>query len=73
VLHLTEEQIQSGTGLVTTGHGAQISVPEALTLFGDARVFPVLLGNSGEILAYGSARRTFTEVVMAGSQTPARA
>ena len=61
VLHLTPEQIQSGTGLVTTGHGAQISVPEALTLFGDARIFPVLLGNSGEILAYGSTRRIFTE------------
>ena len=61
VLHLTEEQIQTGTGLVTTGHGAQISVPEALTLFGDARIFPVLLGNTGEILAYGSTRRIFTE------------
>ena len=61
MLHLTPEQIQSGTGLVTTGHGAQISVPEALTLFGDARIFPVLLGNSGEIIAYGSARRIFTE------------
>ena len=61
VLHLTPEQIQTGTGLVTTGHGAQISVPEALTLFGDARIFPVLLGNTGEILAYGSARRIFTE------------
>ena len=57
VLHLTPEQIHTGTGLVTTGHGAQISVPEALTLFGDARIFPVVLGNTGEILAYGSARR----------------
>ncbi|MDQ1463683.1 MAG: hypothetical protein QOC73_624 [Actinomycetota bacterium] len=61
VLHMTPEHVERGTGLVTTGHGAQISAAEALTLLGDARIFPVLLNHSGEILAYGSSRRIFTE------------
>jgi hypothetical protein len=61
VLHMTPEHVERGTGLVTTGHGAQISAAEALTLLGDARIFPVLLNHSGEIIAYGSARRIFTE------------
>jgi hypothetical protein len=62
VLHMTPEHVQTGTGLVTTGHGAQISVDQASTLFGDARIFPVVLGAAGEILGYGpSSRRVFTE------------
>ena len=62
VLHLTPEQVHTGTGLVTTGHGAHITVDQASTLFGDARIFPVVLGQEGEILGYGpSSRRVFTE------------
>ncbi|MDT4960442.1 MAG: hypothetical protein QOF87_89, partial [Pseudonocardiales bacterium] len=34
VLHMSPDHFDTGTGLVTTGHGAQISVPEALTLLG---------------------------------------
>jgi hypothetical protein len=61
VLHMSPQHFDTGTGLVTTGHGAQISVPEALTLFGDARLFPVLLGDAGQIIAHGHSRRIFTE------------
>jgi hypothetical protein len=61
VLHMSPDHFDTGTGLVTTGHGAQISVPEALTLFGDARIFPVLLGDAGQIIAHGHSRRIFTE------------
>ncbi|MCW2647332.1 MAG: hypothetical protein JWP07_3441, partial [Pseudonocardiales bacterium] len=61
VLHMTPQQVDTGTGLVTTGHGAQISVPEALTRFGDARILPVLLGDTGQIIAHGHTRRIFTE------------
>ncbi|MEP7178808.1 MAG: DUF222 domain-containing protein, partial [Pseudonocardiales bacterium] len=61
LITMTDEQFATGTGLATTGHGAQVSVPGALTLFGDARVMLVALGPSREIVAYGSARRIFTE------------
>ncbi|MDQ2749495.1 MAG: HNH endonuclease [Actinomycetota bacterium] len=61
LLHMTPEHIQTGTGLVATGHGIQISAAEALSLFGDARIFPVILDDTGEIKDYGPARRIYTE------------
>jgi hypothetical protein len=61
VLHLTPDHFATGTGLVTTGHGAHISMNQAATLFGDARIFPVRFGQAGEIIDYGPARRIFTE------------
>jgi hypothetical protein len=61
LLHMTDEQFDTRTGLVTTGHGAQISMDEALTLFGDARIMPVVLGKAREIIAHGHTRRIFTE------------
>jgi hypothetical protein len=61
VLTMTEQQAETRTGLVTTGHGALISVDQALTLTGDARVMPVTLTKTREIAAYGEAHRIFTE------------
>jgi hypothetical protein len=61
VLTMTPEQYQNRTGLVRTGHGALISAQLALSLLGQARITPVALGTSGEIIDYGSSRRFFTE------------
>jgi hypothetical protein len=43
------------------GHGALISVEQALTLAGDARLMPVTLTRTREITAYGDTHRIFTE------------
>ena len=61
VLTMTPDQMQHGTGLVSTGHGALISAQLALTLLGEARIIPVVQDPNGQILAYGSSRRFFTE------------
>jgi hypothetical protein len=60
VLTMTEQQLHDGRGTVTTGHGARISVPEALTLLGDAQIIPVVLGKTRQIEAYGDTHRIFT-------------
>jgi hypothetical protein len=73
VLTITEEQIQTGTGLVSTGHGAHLTVDEALTLAGDSRIIPVVLGKTRQVTEYGTAHRIFTEVLVSGSGTPAQA
>jgi hypothetical protein len=61
VLTMTDQQAETRTGLVTTGHGALISVEQALSLAGDARIMPVVLTRTREITAYGEAHRIFTE------------
>ncbi len=61
VLTLTDQQAETKTGLVTTGHGALISVGQALSLAGDARLMPVTLTKTREITAYGDTHRIFTE------------
>jgi adhesin HecA-like repeat protein len=61
LLTITDQQLDNRTGLVATGHGAHISVDEALTLAGDARIMPVVLGKTRQITAYGTAHRIFTE------------
>jgi len=59
LLTMTLDQLESGTGQVTTAHGGTISVATALSLAGQATVIPVVLDSTG-ILAYGQARRTAT-------------
>ncbi len=61
VLTMTDQQAETRTGLVTTGHGALISVEQALSLTGDARLIPVTLTKTREITAYGDTHRIFTE------------
>jgi hypothetical protein len=61
VLTMTPEQFDNRCGLVTTGHGATISVGQALSLAGDARIMPVRLTETREIAAYGDTHRIFTE------------
>jgi hypothetical protein len=61
VLTMTDQQAETRTGLARTGHGALISVDQALTLAGDARLMPVVLTKTREITAYGDTHRIFTE------------
>jgi hypothetical protein len=61
ILTITEEQAETKSGLVNTGHGAQISVTQALSLAGDARIMPVTLTKTRAITSYGSTHRIFTE------------
>lgn len=61
LLTMTAEQLHSRDGTVTTGHGAQVSVEQALTLLGEAQVMPVIFDKAKEISAYGSAHRIFTQ------------
>ena len=48
-------------GTVRSGHGAHLSVEQALTLFGDSRIMPVVLGKTRQITEYGTTHRIFTE------------
>lgn len=61
VLTMTVEQLQSRTGLVSTGHGSLISIEQALTLATDTRLIPVIFGTCKNVTAYGSTQRIFTE------------
>ena len=62
ILTMTADQAAARTGLATTGHGALIPVEQALRIAGgDARVFPVSFDKAKRVIAYGSARRIFTE------------
>ncbi len=56
LLTMTLDQLESRTGLVSTGHGGQLSVNQALRLAGEAEIIPVVVDKTG-ILAYGRSRR----------------
>jgi hypothetical protein len=56
LLTMTLDQLEQRTGLVTTGHGGQLTVTEALRLAGEADVIPVVIGTDG-VLGYGRSRR----------------
>ncbi|MGI8880626.1 MAG: DUF222 domain-containing protein, partial [Jatrophihabitans sp.] len=56
LLTITLDQPESRTGLVTTGHGGQLTVTQALRLAGEADIIPVVIDTDG-ILGYGRARR----------------
>jgi hypothetical protein len=56
LLTMTLDQLESRTGLVTTGHGGQLTVTAALRLAGEADVIPVVTGTDG-VLGYGRSRR----------------
>jgi hypothetical protein len=57
LLTLTRDQLESRTGLVTTGHGGQLTVNAALRVAGEAGLIPVVIGTDG-VLGYGRTRRT---------------
>ena len=59
LLTLTLQDLESRTGLVTTGHGGTITVTQALRLAGQADVIPVVIGTDG-VLGYGRSRRIAT-------------
>jgi hypothetical protein len=56
---MTLSELESRTGLVTTGHGGTITVTQALRLAGEAEVIPVVVGTDG-VLGYGRSRRIAT-------------
>jgi hypothetical protein len=55
----TLDQLESRTGLVTTGHGGQLTVNAALRVAGEADLIPVVIGTDG-VLGYGRSRRIAT-------------
>src|SRR6478736_4162982 len=58
LLTVTLEQLEARTGVVTTGHGGRISVPQALRIAAEADIMPVVVGDAGGGLGYGPTRRT---------------
>jgi hypothetical protein len=60
LLTITQEQVRERAGLVTTGHGAIISLRQALSIATDAEVVPIVFGSAREVAAYGSGHRIAT-------------
>jgi hypothetical protein len=62
LLTASVDQWNCETGLVTTGHGAAISVPTAKRIAGtEAGFVPVVLGPAREVSAYGTAHRIYSK------------
>ena len=57
LLTATVEQVESGTGFATTGHGGLIPIRRAIDLAGEAQTLSVLFDAHGGVLDYGQARR----------------
>src|SRR6476646_322715 len=55
-MHDGLEQLATRTGLATTGHGGQISIPESLRLAAEAEIIPTVLNEAGGVRAYGRTR-----------------
>ena len=60
LLTMSDEQLRTHTGLVTTGHGARISVEQALRMATDARLVPIVFGTCKQVTAYSTGHRIFT-------------
>ena len=60
LLTITETQLQARAGLVTTGHGAIISVDQAIAICTDLKVLPVIFDDAHAITYYGNDHRTAT-------------
>ena len=60
LISLSLDQLESRLGYATTAHGGLLSVPEALRLAAEAELIPVVLGDGGGVLAYGTSRRVAT-------------
>jgi hypothetical protein len=60
LLTMTLDQLETRTGLVTTGHGGTVTANHALRLAGEAEVFPVIVDLPGGVLGYGRSRRVAT-------------
>ena len=58
LLTTTEAEIHAGTGLVTTGHGAIISIDHAITLCTDLKILPVIFNDAHASTYYGNDQRT---------------
>ena len=57
LLTMTLADLESRAGVATTSHGGLITVPQALRLAGEADLIPVVLTDTGGILAHGRSRR----------------
>ena len=60
LLTITLDQLESRTGLVSTGHGGQLTVTQALRLAGEADVIPIMVDDRAGIVGYGRSRRIAT-------------
>jgi hypothetical protein len=60
LLTMTLDQLESRTGLVTTGHGGTVTVTQALRLAGEADVIPIVVDECGGVVGYGRSRRIAT-------------
>ena len=62
LLTATLDQWDAETGLVTTGHGASITVPAAKRIAGtEAGYVPIVLGPAREVIAYGTTHRFYAK------------
>lgn len=57
---VTADQLAHCTGYATTAHGELISVTDPLALATEAEIVPVVLNDTGGVLAYGRTRRLAT-------------
>jgi hypothetical protein len=64
-LTLTLDQLEQRTGLVTTGHGGQLTATHALRLAGEADVIPIVIDQRVGVLGHGRSRR-----IASAAQTP---
>jgi Domain of unknown function (DUF222) len=57
LLTITEAELRARAGLVSTGHGAIVSVEQALSICTDAQLVPAVFTKANAITAYGTAHR----------------
>ena len=60
IVTMTLNDLESRTGFATTSHGGLLSIGDALHLAAEAEVVPVVLSDTGGVLAYGRTRRLAT-------------
>ena len=54
---MTDQQLASGTGYATTGHGSLIPVTAILDLAGEAQTVGVVVNSDGGVMNYGQTKR----------------
>ncbi len=57
IVTMTADQLLARRGVATNSHGDPISVTEALRLATEAEIIPVVLNDTGGVLAYGRSKR----------------
>jgi hypothetical protein len=60
LLTVTETELKSRAGLATTGHGAIISVEQALQICTDLEVIPIIFNDANAVTYFGTGYRLAT-------------